>query len=356
MRDESLNAVELDAIGEVMNISLGASATAVSSLLHQKVTITAPQVSELPLNGWEPESEDPVVVAIRYLEGLRGSNLLLLRRQDVRRIVEILTGETLPEENFALDELTLSAIGEVMNQMMGAAATALSQLLGRTVNISTPESFPLEDLAQLKQTWFGGAEDRLVMARFRMRIGGLLESEFVNIMSAELARDVLEGFGMSSKQEPKNEKKQKPQQTVLTPEEIGQLVGGTQQAVSETVEAAKSAPVKPRVIDARPAELPALETAGEPKEEQTRNLELILSVPLEISVEIGRTRRKVEDILTFSKGTLVVLDKMAGDQVDLFVNGLCMARGDVVVIDDHFGVRITEVLRQPELPELTRRS
>ena len=111
---------------------------------------------------------------------------------------------------------------------------------------------------------------------------------------------------------------------------------------------------EPRVINTKPVQLPPLDVADKIGQEQAQNLELIMSVPLEVSVEIGRTRRKVEDILTFSKGSLVVLDKLAGDQVDLFVNGLCVARGDVVVIDDNFGIRITEVLKRPELSELTR--
>ena len=105
----------------------------------------------------------------------------------------------------------------------------------------------------------------------------------------------------------------------------------------------------PKVISAKPVQLPTLDVEERLGKEQADNLEMIMSVPLEISVEIGRTRRKVEDILALSKGSLVVLDKLAGDQVDLFVNGLCVARGDVVVIDDNFGVRITEVLKHAEL-------
>ena len=106
------------------------------------------------------------------------------------------------------------------------------------------------------------------------------------------------------------------------------------------------------MINSHPLQLPELDVGGKLNKEQSQNLELIMSVPLEVSVEIGRTRRKVEDILTFTKGSLVVLDKLAGDHVDVFVNGLCVARGDVVVIDDNFGVRITEVLEKPDLQNL----
>ena len=90
--------------------------------------------------------------------------------------------------------------------------------------------------------------------------------------------------------------------------------------------------------------------AGDGMEDKT-NQEMLMKVPLEISVEIGRTKRLVRDILEFTQGTLVVLDKMAGEQVDLFVNGQCIARGDIVVVEDNFGIRITEIVTKELNPE-----
>ena len=90
--------------------------------------------------------------------------------------------------------------------------------------------------------------------------------------------------------------------------------------------------------------------AGEGEEDKT-NQEMLMKVPLEISVEIGRTKRLVRDILEFTQGTLVVLDKMAGEQVDLFVNGQCIAKGDIVVVEDNFGIRITEIVTRELNPE-----
>lgn len=155
---------------------------------------------------------------------------------------------------------------------------------------------------------------------------------------------------------------------MLSQEEIERLLaangtsGAGQPATPPAPVQAQTAPVQPayvpaqpayapdpKVISTKPVQLPPLDAEERLGKEQADNLEMIMSVPLEISVEIGRTRRKVEDILALSKGSLVVLDKLAGDQVDLFVNGLCVARGDVVVIDDNFGVRITEVLKRTEL-------
>lgn len=291
---------------------------------------------------------------------------------------------------------------------MGAASTALSDFLGYPVNISTPQSFALDDIEQFKKEHFPAESGNLVVVRFMLGIENILKSEFVNVMSVDLARELLAGFEMNfgdpkegsagaaaapSKSAPAEtpapEQTRAPQPApvppqqeasqgsqssgaVLSQEEIERLLAanGTsgagqpaaQPATPPTPVQAQTAPVQPayvpaqptyapdpKVISTKPVQLPPLDAEERLGKEQADNLEMIMSVPLEISVEIGRTRRKVEDILALSKGSLVVLDKLAGDQVDLFVNGLCVARGDVVVIDDNFGVRITEVLKRTEL-------
>lgn len=440
MEQKIFNAMELDAIGEIMNISLGSSATAVSNLLDHRVDITTPSVSVVPVEEFSLGDLEPAIaVEIKYVSGLEGSNIMLLKRSDVKVIVDILMGSEMPEEEFELNDLTISAVCEVMNQMMGAASTALSDFLGRPVNISTPQSYTLDDLQSFKSEHFHNDQGLLVVVRFMLKIENILNSEFVNVMSVDLARELLLGFGMDvgalddagaqTHSQPAQEAAApaaepapaaeggggklsqeeierlmggmaQPSQPAPAPaaesgggklsqEEIERLMGGmTQpsQPAPEPVPQAQptaaqpqyappqpqyapvqpqyiQAPVmqqtyqpEPKVINTRPLELPTLDVAKEIGEEQAQNLELIMSVPLEVSVEIGRTRRKVEDILTFSKGSLVVLDKLAGDQVDLFVNGLCVARGDVVVVDDNFGVRITEVLKQPKLLDMAKKN
>ena len=456
MEQNVFNAMELDAIGEVMNISLGSSATAVSNLLDHRVDITTPSVSVVPVEEFSIGDLEPAIaIEIKYVSGLEGSNIMLLKREDVKVIVDILMGGETPDEEFEINELTISAVCEVMNQMMGAASTALSDFLGRSVNISTPQSFTLDDIKQFKEDHFKTSDGMLVVVRFTLSIENMLNSEFVNVMSVDLARELLGGFGMdisslSSEPAPAPASEPAPAPAPepapapaassgdggkMSQEEIERLMGGMSAPAPAPAPAASSgdggkmsqeeierlmggmsapapapapaapapaptpaAPAQqpamqaqpmqgmmpqqmpagypgvmpgmmpqqmpmqqpmyyqpdPKVVNAKPLSLPTLDLSKELGEEQAQNLELIMSVPLEVSVEIGRTRRKVEDVLTFSKGSLVVLDKLAGDQVDLFVNGLCVARGDVVVIDDNFGVRITEVLKQPGLMDLAK--
>ncbi len=422
--------IELDAIGEVMNISLGSSATAVSNMLNHRIDITTPTVSALPAHEFNPGDLNPsVAVEIKYVSGLQGSNIMMLKKEDVRVIVNILMGAETPEEEFELNDFSLSAVCEVMNQMMGAASTALSDFLSKPVNISTPEPFLMDDPEKFKETYLENLSGTIVVVKFMLSIEGMLQSEFVNIIPVDLVDDLLRGFGFDVVQKFENEsgevrtveEKAEPQaeeapqdepefadeppapaaavqeqptappQQQPAPPPVPQAPQG--QMAPPPVEPQAQMPPQPmytdipqqpmygmppgqpmygmppqgmygampqgqvmynadpKVINASPAELPMLAPSDVLPQEQAQNLDLILSVPLEVSVEIGRTRRKVEEILTFSKGSLVVLDKLAGDQVDLFVNGLCIARGDVVVINDNFGVRITEVLKQNQILE-----
>ena len=115
-------------------------------------------------------------------------------------------------------------------------------------------------------------------------------------------------------------------------------------------------PPAPRMVNVQPIMNQTLNAiADNIGEEQAENLALIMDVPLEVTVEIGRTRRLVKEILGFTKGSLVVLDKLAGEQVDIFVNGQCIAKGDVVVVDDNFGVKITEIIKKPDLQIETKK-
>ena len=412
------NDMELDAIGEIMNISLGASATAVSTMLGTKVNITTPVIRVLTSDEFEFKSLEPAVgVEIAYTEGLKGNNIMMFRRNDVRIIVGMLMGGEIPEEEFELNEINLSAICEVMNQMMGSSATALSEFLGNAVNISTPVSFPVESEDSFKKKYFFD-DERMVVVRFSLEIEGKLESEFLNIMSSELAKLLLEPFADSleaeadSQRNAAEEEEREAQQrevqtqtivpqpqmqeqipqmqaTVPQPQTQGQIPQ-SQAAIPQPqyIQPAGMAPVYQAAPDPimlqllnqmQQSQLQMMEMVNELKSkekgsresmvihpvttarledgasggvEERANQEMLMKVPLEISVEIGRTKKLVRDILELTQGSLVVLDKMAGEQVDLFVNGQCIAKGDVVVVEDNFGIRITEIITRNLNPEV----
>ena len=447
MEKKLFSPMEIDALGEMMNISLGSSATAVSNLLEHRVDITTPKVTAIKTADFALGSLEPAMgVEIKYVEGLSGSNIMLLKRSDIKVIVDILMGGETPDEEFELNELTISAVCEVMNQMMGAAATAMSDFLGYQVDISTPQPFELEDLTAFKENHLPQGAETIVIVRFSLKIEGALESEFMNVMSVELAKELLKGLGLGGDEEEEAAPEPAPapapapaaepassggkmsQEEIeamlagmgggaepvpapapepapssggkMSQEEIEAMLagmgGGAEPAPApapqpapqpapapQTAQPAAAAPPataadigammaammsamtaamannaaaapasaaqapEPKVIATRPAPLREMNPADVLGTEQAQNLDLIMEVPLQVTVEIGRTQRKVQDILEFSKGSLVVLDKLAGDQVDLFVNGKCVAKGDVVVIDDNFGVRITEIVQDP---------
>ena len=451
MEKELFSPMDIDALGEMMNISLGSSATAVSNLLDHRVDITTPKVTVVPTDEFTIGNLEPAMgIEIKYVEGLAGSNIMLLRRRDIKVIVDILMGSETPDEEFELNELTISAVCEVMNQMMGAAATAMSDFLGFPVDISTPKPFELEDLQAFKENHLPKGEDTLVVVRFALKIEDALESEFMNVITVKLARELLKGLGLGDDEEepaPAAEPAPAPAPAPeasgggsrkMSQEEIEQMLagggaaapapapapeasgGGSRKMSQEEIEqmlsgggvggAAPAAPAQPaaaqtpppvqqppvqmppypgmppqgeggafpgymgyppmyypypyppqpqpqpqpeaakpdpKVIATKPLAMEEMDVTEVLGKEQAQNLDLIMEVPLQVSVEIGRTQRKVQDILSFSKGSLVVLDKLAGDQVDLFVNGKCIARGDVVVIDDNFGVRVTEIVQNP---------
>ncbi len=421
MSNDVFKPMEISAIGEIMNISLGSSATAVSNLLDHRVDITTPTVTVVDVKDFELGDIEPAVgVEIKYVSGLDGSNLMLLRMNDIKVIVDILMGTDTPLEEFELDELSLSAVCEVMNQMMGAASTALSDFLGRVVNISTPETFDVYDQEAMKRDRMPVQEGPIVVVRFALSIEDQLQSEFMNVISVDLAKELVRGFGLED-DEPEPAPAPAPSESggVMSQEEIEKLMAGggaaapapaapapapapsegggvmSQEEIEKLLAGGGAAapapaapavqppaapaqqpvaaqaqmpmmppmmpmqegqqaypgypyyppypgypyyppqPPEPKVIATTSPSMPRLENGEELTQEQNQNLDLIMGVPLEVTVEIGRTRKRVQEILSFSKGSLVVLDKLAGDQVDLFVNGKCIARGDVVVIDDN---------------------
>ena len=402
--------IEIDAIGEILNISLGSSATAISTMLNTRVDITTPRVRVVTDEEFSFEDLKPAIgVEITYVSGLDGKNIMLLKRGDVKFIVELLMGTEIPDDEFEMNEMNVSAVCEVMNQMMGASATALSEFLNQVVNISTPVSFELNSEEEFKEKYFVPSEP-MVVVNFLLSIDDKLKSEFVNVMSVELAKKLLDAFlppeyrgnveedettepeaaaGAQPEPQPQTAPAPQPQaaptpqpQAAPTPQpqaapmpqpqaapmsqpqaapmmqqgsstaaleqqmqQMQQMMQMMQQMQQMQQMQTQAPPSK--VINTKSMNYSSLEKTTTLNESQEENMDLLMGVSLEISVEIGRTKGMVKDILEYTKGTLVVLDKLAGDPVDLYVNGRCIARGDVVVVDDNFGIRISEIVKNP---------
>jgi len=361
--------MEIDAIGEILNISLGSSATAASTMLDRRVEITTPNVKVMSYQEFEFRSLEPaIVVEITYVSGLEGNNVMILKRGDIKIILEILMGTEYTDEEFQLDEMAISAVSELMNQMMGASATALSEFLGESINISTPHAFEIKNSDEFKEAYFDQTEP-LVVVKFSLRIGDLATSEFMSVLTIPLAKEIIKSFGFSDDNfdesaeptpAPADEPAPEPAPPAQTPTPAPAPAPAAPPPAAPVQAAppppAAPAPVataytpppayeyqEPKVISVEPPRTGYRQTRGFTESEQT-NLDLIMTVPLQVSVEIGRTKKQVKEIMDFAQGTLVVLDKLAGDQVDIYVNGQRFAKGDVVVIDDSFGVKITEIL------------
>ena len=387
---------EIDAVGEILNISMGSAATAVSELLNAKVWITTPQVSVVKAADLNYDRLEPAIcVKIVYVSGISGQNMMVLKQDDVQLILNQLMGNPLVvSPDFEFDEMNISAVSEVMNQMMGASATALSDLLGISVDISTPTPYLIEqtNFCQLAEL---DPDETIVAVTFNLSVDGVMNSEFMSVMSVDLAKSLsdkmIEKFhgdeaeAQPDKQPapapaaqpapaaPQSAPAPAPQPAAPAPQpDPAQGMAQTQQPAPgaypyppqgqpaypgygyQNQYAAYGAyppPVPPvNIQNAQLLQFDAMDF-GLPTDQQD-NLKLLMGVPLEISVEIGTAKRKVKDILEFTQGTIIELERQAGAPVDVVVNGNLIARGDVVVIDDNFAVRITEIVKSKFMDSL----
>ena len=390
---------EIDAVGEILNISMGSAATAVSELLNAKVWITTPKVNIVKVGDLNYDNLEPAIcVKIVYVEGITGLNMMVLKQNDVQLILDQLLGNPLViDPDFQFDELNISAVSEVMNQMMGASATALSDLLGTKVDISVPMPYIIEstrfgDLCEMDEN------ETVVAVTFNLTVDGVMESEFMSVLSLPLAKTLsgkmMDKFSADSEEstaaaeptpaptaaapaQPQTQPQTQPQAAPMqgmpmqgAPMQMGQQVpmGGEmpmQQPMYQMPPqgaygypnqyAAYGAYPPPAPVNVQNAQLHQFDAMdfGIPSD-QKDNLKLLMGVPLEISVEIGTAKRKVKDILEFTQGTIIELERQAGAPVDVVVNGNLIARGDVVVIDDNFAVRITEIVKSNLIESLDK--
>ena len=393
---ELLSDVEKDAIGEVANISMGSSATTLYSLVNRKVNITTPKVEIATWNTLMGDYERPCVfIQIRYTVGLDGTNMLVLKEHDVKVITDLMMGGDGTNTDGELGELHLSAISEAMNQMMGSAATSLSTMLKKTIDISPPDS-SLLDLTQVKNgaeisPFLGGA---FVKISFRMQIDDLVDSTIMQLYPVDFAKEVVNTFigiqmgggaaepapeagaqsagqaAMGMPQAGMNQQMGMPQAGMdpqMNMAGMNQQMGMPQMGMDPQMNMAGMqmgmpqmgmnpqmlqlgmypmgmAPQVMQSVNVQPAQFQnfsgdAQNLAGQ------ENIGLIMDVPLEVTVELGRTTKSISEILNFTPGTIIELDRIAGEPIDVLVNGKFVAKGEVVVIEESFSIRVTEIIK-----------
>ena len=359
--EELISDIEKDAIGEVANISMGSSATTLFSLVNQKVNITTPVVSLARWGNVLSEYERPCVfIQIKYTVGLDGSNILILKEHDVKVITDLMMGGDGSNTDGELGELHLSAISEAMNQMMGSAATSLSTMLGKMIDISPPEA-SLVDLPEFKE---GGeiAEflaGTFVKIAFRMQISELVDSTIMQLYPIEFAKELCSTFlgaqmggDAASASAPAPEPAPAPaapqmdmnqMQAGMPQMDMSQMQMGMPQMQMGMPQMMPQMQMQPN-MSIQPAQFQNFAGAFNPMQPQ-ENIDLIKDVPLEVTVELGRTAKSISDILDFAPGTIIELDKIAGEPIDVLVNGKFVAKGEVVVIEESFGVRVTEIIK-----------
>ena len=371
--DEALTEKEKDAIGEVSNISMGTAATTLFSLVNRKVEISTPIVAMARWEDVVQNYERPCVfIRIAYTTGLDGSNILVLKEHDVKVITDLMMGGDGTNTSEELGELHLSAISEAMNQMMGSAATSLSSMLNKTIDISPP----VADLIDLQESVDEGAIDEFlegtfVKISFKMEIGDLVNSEIMQLYPVSFAREMCQAIAKNMERDaeeaqigldhtqpepapaashPQPQANQNMAAQPMNPQMMNPQMMNPQMMNPQMMNPQMMNPqmMNPQMyqqpVNVQPAQFTPFsgEFAAQFAKE---NIDLIMDVPLEVTVELGRTSKSISEILDFAPGTIIELNRIAGEPIDVLVNGKFVAKGEVVVIEESFGVRITEIVK-----------
>ena len=353
-----LTDAEKDAIGEIGNISMGTAATTLFSLVNRKVDISTPVVSFATWSDICDAYEKPCVfIRIAYTVGLDGSNILVLKEHDVKVITDLMMGGDGTNTDGELGELHLSAISEAMNQMMGSAATSLSTMLNKTIDISPP----VADLVDLHDNIDEGSiadflSGSFVKISFKMEIEDLVDSEIMQLYPVSFAKEMCASITKNMEADTNStsneaEKAVSAQPVLPQPQmeqQVGQPMGGQQvmgqPMMGQPMMASNMTQMYTQPVNVQPAQFQAF-NPGIAQVAGAENIGLIMDVPLEVTVELGRTTKSIHEILDFAPGTIIELNRIAGEPIDILVNGKYVAKGEVVVIEESFGVRITEIVK-----------
>jgi len=354
--DSMITSEQKDVLGEVGNISMGTSATTLFALLGQKVSITTPKVSVTKWANVQSKYEKPCVgIRVNYTMGIEGTNVLLLKHSDVKVITSLMIGQggVVADDDEEITELDLSAISEAMNQMIGSSSTSLSSLIKEKIDIDTPVAFVIDFASHEKLDSMPFTGEYAVCVQFRMQIGDLIDSDIMQLLPMEFAQDLTEKVKSFISMEPAEQPERSAPAAAPAPGKVEENMatgGGTMAQPNMQPQGGAPMQYAPPQGYAQPVQQVAASAAQFQQfdisdiMQQKENIEIIMDVPLEVTVELGRTAKKIREILEFSPGSIIELNKLAGEPIDILVNGKFVANGEVVVIDENFGIRVTNII------------
>jgi len=355
-----LTVEEADTLGEISNIFMGSASTTLSMLLSNKVEITTPVVCEFSkVEESFVVHEDNIVVSIKYIEGLEGTTVFALKVKDTAIIADLMMGGEGKPQAAEIGELELSAVGEAMNQMVGSASTSLSSMFNYPINISHPE-VKLQEKEKNLELSSDILSVPIIAVKFRLLVGTLIDSEIIQIMTVKSAQDQV--ARLMNMMNAMSADISMPASVVDPPIKVAAAVS---QPVPPSTPQHQTPPIHHQAATAPPPPPPSYSRQPEPAQQQVtvqpvqfasfdnsatiygevnQNLNLVMDVKLELTVELGRSILPIKNVLELTKGSIIELDKVAGEPVELYANGKLIAKGEVVVIEDNFGLRITSII------------
>lgn len=341
-----------DTIGEIGNISMGTAATTLSTLLNNKVVITTPRVALMSLKNLSKEYPLPFVgVEVRYKEGIKGTNLMVLKESDVKIITNLMMGQSPEATDDPISDLHLSAIAEAMNQMVGSSSTSLSEMFMKKIDISPPKAFQLDLQTPNLNQHVSDLDETFVRIAFKMEVGDLIDSEIMQLIPIDFANEMVQTLM------PESGGSEAPTTTAPQPMPAANddFMMDFDEATMPTAPAMQPPATPQRQSTPPPVAQPQPNVNVQPAQFQSfddtasgtaipENIALIQDVPLKVTVELGRTVKRVSEVLEFGPGTIVELDRIVGEPLDILVNGQYVAKGEVVVIDENYGIRVTDIV------------
>lgn len=341
-----------DTIGEIGNISMGTAATTLSTLLNNKVVITTPKVALMSLKNLSKEYPLPFVgVEVRYKEGIKGTNLMVLKESDVKIITNLMMGQLPEATDDPISDLHLSAIAEAMNQMVGSSSTSLSEMFMKKIDISPPKAFQLDLQTPNLNQYVSDMDETFVRISFKMEVGDLIDSEIMQLIPIDFAKEMVKTL-MPESGESETTQMTSPQPMPSVDDDFMMDFDDTPMQVTPSAQpsaAPQQQSTPPPVtrqqphVNVQPAQFQSFDDSASGTS-IPENIALIQDVPLKVTVELGRTVKRVSEVLEFGPGTIVELDRIVGEPLDILVNGQYVAKGEVVVIDENYGIRVTDIV------------